>query len=158
MTTWVGDADHRNWQASISQVLTRNLLLGLNYETDESDGYLQSPYRSVRFINSDRIRSSPSSQVTPNTRTGNAASLQLKYYLPWHAALDGNYRIYHDTWGIQATRSAPGTRSRFPPPGPSTATSATTGSAPRPSTATCSRSRTRRISCRATANWPSFTT
>ncbi len=40
--------------------------------------------------------------MTPNTRTGNAGSLQLKYYLPWHAALDGNYRLYHDTWGILA--------------------------------------------------------
>ncbi len=39
---------------------------------------------------------------TPSTRTGNAESAQLKYYLPWHAAVDGNYRFYSDTWGIQA--------------------------------------------------------
>ncbi|HEV7984610.1 MAG TPA: DUF3570 domain-containing protein, partial [Steroidobacteraceae bacterium] len=38
LVTWVGDADHRNWQASLSQILTRNLLLGFNVETDESDG------------------------------------------------------------------------------------------------------------------------
>ena len=44
------DADHRNWTLGISQVLTRNLLLGLNFETDESDGYLHSPYRSVRYV------------------------------------------------------------------------------------------------------------
>jgi hypothetical protein len=101
MTTWVGDADHRNWQASISQILTRNLLLGINFETDESDGYLQSPYRSARYLAPDgTVQSEP--QVTPNTRTGNAGSLQLKYYLPWHAAVDGNYRVYHDTWGILA--------------------------------------------------------
>jgi hypothetical protein len=97
--TWVGDADHRNWQIGLSQVLTRNLLLGLNFETDESDGYLQSPYRSARYLAFDgSVQSEP--QVTPNTRTGNAGSLQLKYYLPWHAAVDGNYRLYHDTWGI----------------------------------------------------------
>jgi hypothetical protein len=101
LVTWVGDADHRNWQASLSQILTRNLLLGINFETDESDGYLQSPYRSARYLAPDgTVQSEP--QVTPNTRTGNAGSLQLKYYLPWHAALDGNYRLYHDTWGILA--------------------------------------------------------
>jgi len=101
MTTWVGDADHRNWTASVSQILTRNLLLALNVETDESDGYLQSPYRSARYLNPEGVVQTEA-QVTPNTRTGNAASAQLKYYLPWHAALDGSYRFYHDTWGITA--------------------------------------------------------
>jgi len=99
--TFDGDADHRNWQVSLSQILTRNLLLGVNVETDESDGYLQSPYRSARYLNPDGLVQTEH-QVTPNTRTGNAASLQLKYYLPWHAAADGSYRIYHDTWGIMA--------------------------------------------------------
>jgi hypothetical protein len=99
MTTWVGDADHRNWQASVSQILTRNLILGVNFETDESDGYLQSPYRTARYLNPEgQVSAEP--QITPNTRTGNAGSVQLKYYLPWHAALDSSYRIYHDTWGI----------------------------------------------------------
>jgi hypothetical protein len=100
-TIWVGDADHRNWSASLSQILTRNLLLALNFETDESDGYLQSPYRSARYLNPEGLVQTEA-QVTPNTRTGNAGSLQLKYYLPWHAALDGSYRLYHDTWGILA--------------------------------------------------------
>jgi uncharacterized protein DUF3570 len=99
-TTWVGDADHRNWQASISQILTRNLLMAVNVETDESDGYLQSPYRSARYVNPEGLVQTEA-QVTPNTRTGNAGSVQLKYYLPWHAALDGNYRYYRDTWGIR---------------------------------------------------------
>ena len=26
----------------------------------------------------------------------------LKYYLPWRAALTGQYRFYNDTWGINA--------------------------------------------------------
>ena len=41
-------------------------------------------------------------QVYPNTRTSNAASVQLKYYLPWRAALTAQYRYFHDTWGIVA--------------------------------------------------------
>ena len=100
---WVGDADHRNWSVGLSQVLTRNLLLGLNFESDESNGYLQSPYRVVRFVdpfNATGYSFGPAN--APNTRTGAAGSAQLKYYLPWHAALDGNYRLYSDTWGILA--------------------------------------------------------
>jgi len=100
---WVGNANHRNWSVGLSQVLTRNLLLGLNFETDESDGYLQNPYRGVRFVDpSVALGYSFGPAVEPNTRTGSAGSAQLKYYLPWHAALDGNYRLYSDTWGILA--------------------------------------------------------
>jgi len=97
------DADRRNYQVGLSQVLTRNLLLGLNFETDESEGYLHSPYRSVRYIDPTVQRGySYEPERYPGTRTSNAASAQLKYYLPYHAALDGTYRFYSDTWGIQA--------------------------------------------------------
>lgn len=99
--TWVGTADHHTWSASVSQVLTRNLLLAMNFETDENEGYLQSPYRTARYLSASGLVQSEA-QSTPNTRTGNAGSVQLKYYLPWHAALDGSYRLYHDTWGILA--------------------------------------------------------
>jgi Protein of unknown function (DUF3570) len=99
MTTWIGDADHRNWNGGLSQVLTRNLLLALNLETGESDGSLANPYRSARYLSPDGLVLTEA-QVYPNTRTGTAGSMQLKYYLPGHAALDGSYRIYHDTWGI----------------------------------------------------------
>jgi hypothetical protein len=96
-------ADHRNWSVGLSQVLTRNLLLGLNFETDESDGYLQSPYRAIRYVDPTVERGySYALAVSPNTRTGTAGSGQLKYYLPWHAAVDANYRLYDDTWGILA--------------------------------------------------------
>ncbi len=104
-TTRNDPLERRNWQLSLAQVLTRNLLLGLNYETSESEGFLNNPYRLVRFISC----SAPNArgyctqpEQYPHTRTGNAGSGQLKYYLPWHAALEGHYRIYSDTWGIVA--------------------------------------------------------
>lgn len=101
--TFSEDADHRTWSLGVSQVLTRNLLLGINYETDANSGFLRSPYRGVRFVDPTSARGySFGSANTPSTRTGNAASFQLKYYLPWHAAVDSNYRFYSDTWGITA--------------------------------------------------------
>jgi hypothetical protein len=41
-------------------------------------------------------------ETFPRTRTSNAGSVRLKYYLPWRASLEGQYRFYTDTWGINA--------------------------------------------------------
>ena len=65
--------------------------------TDE--GWLNSPYRSVRFfIGTDQQGQQP--EQYPNTRSSNAASIRAKYFLPYRAAIDGMYRYYTDTWGI----------------------------------------------------------
>ena len=101
--TFSRDLDRRNWQVGLTQVLTRNWLAGFNFETNESEGFLNNPYRSVRYIDPNSARRySYEPERYPGTRSGNAASADLKYYLPWHAALDGNYRYYTDTWGILA--------------------------------------------------------
>ena len=93
----------RNWQVGLSQVLTRNLLLGANFETSESEGFLNNPYRKVRYLDGGEARGYGTQfERYPHTRTGNAGSVELKYYLPWRAALDGTYRLYSDTWGILA--------------------------------------------------------
>ncbi|HTW74755.1 MAG TPA: DUF3570 domain-containing protein [Steroidobacteraceae bacterium] len=98
------DANRKNYAVGLSQVLTRNTLLGLNFETDMSSGYLHSPYRSVRFLDPLVARGySYEPERYPDTRTSNAASVQIKYYLPIHAALDGSYRFFTDTWGIDAS-------------------------------------------------------
>jgi len=98
------DADRRNWQLGVSQVLTRNLLLGLNFETTESEGYLNNPYRLVRYVDPTAARGySTQPEQYPHTRTGNAASGQLKFHLPGRGAVDGGYRFYSDTWGIRAS-------------------------------------------------------
>jgi hypothetical protein len=100
--TFSQPVDRRNWSVGLSQVLTRNLLLGVNVETSESEGFLNNPYRQVRYRDAlEPLGYARQNERYPHTRTGNAAALQLKYYLPWRAALDGNYRFYDDTWGIR---------------------------------------------------------
>jgi hypothetical protein len=95
------EIERRNYRVGLTQVLTRNMLLSLNFETVTEQGYLQNPYRFMRYVNplGGYIRAP---EVFPSTRTGNAGSARLKYYLPWRAALDGQYRFYTDTWGIFA--------------------------------------------------------
>ena len=96
-------ADHRGYSLSLSQILTRNAILGFNYELLTDQGYLANPYREIRFLSPGIGPGfSKAVQVYPNTRTSNAAAAQLKYYLPYRAALTGQYRFFHDTWGIVA--------------------------------------------------------
>ena len=94
-------ADHRGYSLSVSQIVTRNAILDLNFEAITDEGYLQSPYREVRYLDPTKPSGfSLAPQVTPNTRTSTAASADLKYYLPFRAAITGEYRYYTDTWGI----------------------------------------------------------
>jgi hypothetical protein len=96
-------ADHRGYSLSLSQILTRNALLGFNYELLTDQGYLANPYRKIRFLSPGQGAGfTLADQVYPNTRTSSSASVQLKYYLPYRAALTGQYRFFHDTWGITA--------------------------------------------------------
>jgi Protein of unknown function (DUF3570) len=96
-------ADHRGYSLSLSQILTRNAILGFNYELLTDQGYLANPYRKIRFLSPGQGAGfTLADQVYPNTRTSSSASVQLKYYLPYRAALTGQYRFFHDTWGITA--------------------------------------------------------
>ena len=96
-------ADHRGYSLSLTQILTRNAILGFNYELLTDQGYLANPYRKIRFLSPGQGAGfTLADQVYPTTRTSSSASLQLKYYLPYRAALTGQYRFFHDTWGITA--------------------------------------------------------
>jgi Protein of unknown function (DUF3570) len=104
-----GDADfsdtvkRQHYRLGLSQILTQNLLLGLSYETITDEGFLNNPYRSVRYLDD----SSPAGysyepEVYPRTKTSDAAAVRLRYYLPYRAALHWEYRTYADTWDVAA--------------------------------------------------------
>jgi len=97
-------ADHRGYTLSLSQILTRSLIFNFNYELLTDQGYLANPYRKIRYLSPGQGNGfTLADQVYPNTRTSNAFSGQLKYYLPWRAAVSGQYRFFRDTWGIVAS-------------------------------------------------------
>ena len=96
-------SDRKTWGLGISQILTRNLIAGFDYEAITEQGYLQNPYRAIRYLaapGSTIYLTAP--EIYPGTRTSNATALRLKYYLPWRASLTGKYRYYFDTWDIRA--------------------------------------------------------
>jgi hypothetical protein len=100
------DADHQNYHISLTQVLTKDLLMSLNYDAVTDEGYLQNPYRNVLVLNDPNDPSAGANFNTPerypNTRTSNAASVSFMYYLPYRAALKLFYRYYTDDWEIDA--------------------------------------------------------
>lgn len=97
------DADHRGYAIGVSQILTRSLIASFNYEVLTDQGYLQSPYRQILYLTPGQgLGFKQSAQIYPNTRTSNAGSIELKYYLPYRAAVTGKYRYFSDTWGIHA--------------------------------------------------------
>jgi len=95
--------DTRAYAIGLSQILTRNLILGANYEVITDEGFLNSPYRSVRYVSPGDPRGfALQAEVYPRTHTSNAASVRARYYLPYRAAVEGSYRFFTDTWGVDA--------------------------------------------------------
>ncbi len=91
-------------RAGISQILTKNLSINLNVESVADEGYLNNPYRTVRYLDA----SIPSgvgyqSEVYPNTRNSFSTKLSASYYLPYRAALFLHYRYFTDSWQIDAS-------------------------------------------------------
>lgn len=101
--TFAAESDTRGYSVSLTQVLTRDLIATAAYDLMTDEGFLNSPYRSIRYADPSSPRGfffDP--ERYPTTRTSNAASIRAKYFLPWRAAVDGRYRFYTDTWGIVA--------------------------------------------------------
>lgn len=90
-------------RAGINQILTRNLTASLSVEAIADKGYLNNPYRTVRYIDN----TLPSgvayqAEVYPNTRNSFATKLSGSYFLPYRAALFFHYRYFSDSWEISS--------------------------------------------------------
>lgn len=100
---FAAQVDRRSYAVDVSQIITRNLIAGASWETVTEEGFLNNPYRQVRYLDGgSALGYSFERERYPHTRTGNAVAIRAKYYLPYRAALGGDYRFYTDTWGIRA--------------------------------------------------------
>ena len=96
--------DRRIYGVDISQIATKRLVLGFSYEAITEEGFLNNPYRQVRYVDpAEALGYAYEAERYPRTRTGNAFSLRAKWYLPYRAALQGDYRFYNDTWEITSS-------------------------------------------------------
>jgi hypothetical protein len=97
--TFQEEMETKSYSVSVSQIITKNLILTGQYEVITDEGFLRSPYRSVRFF-IDPFTQGRQDEIYPNTRSSNASSIRAKYFLPYRAAVDTMYRFYTDTWGV----------------------------------------------------------
>lgn len=99
--TFAEKTDRRSYRAGLSQILTKNLIMSAGLEVITDEGFLNNPYRSVRYVDlASGNGFSYQAELYPRTRTSNAISLDARYYLPYRAALHGGVRFFTDTWGI----------------------------------------------------------
>jgi len=96
------DLDKQSYSIGLTQILTKNLISTLNFETITDEGYLNNPYRSVRYADgTSSVGYSYEPELYPNTRTSNALGVRARYFLPYRAAIEGEYRYFDDTWDIK---------------------------------------------------------
>jgi len=94
----------RNYRLSLSQIFSKSLIVAFAMETITDEGFLNNPYRSVRYEDATSAQGySYQPEVYPQTRTSNAFAVRGKYYLEQRAAIFAGYRVFSDSWGIDAS-------------------------------------------------------
>ena len=95
--TFLETSKFNDFRSSISQVLTKNFIMSLTYDIITDEGFLNNPYRNIRYIDpNDTSQYLFQRELYPETRTSNAASIGLRYFLPYRAAIFGSYRYFTD--------------------------------------------------------------
>ncbi len=95
----------QNYQVNWSQVMTKNLVMSFNYNIITDEGFLNNPYRSVRYLvdeDNPDAGTANRSEFYPRTRTSHALATSGRYFLPYRAAFSFEYRRFNDTWNINA--------------------------------------------------------
>lgn len=97
------EVKRNNYRLGISQIITAQWIMALNAEINLDEGYLNNPYRQVRFVDPTApLGYSYQREVYPRTRNAAALALVNKYYLPYRAAVTLTLRAYQDSWDIQS--------------------------------------------------------
>jgi hypothetical protein len=97
-------ADVRSYRLGVSQIFTKNLVAALTWETITDEGYLNNPYRSVRYLDAGSpVGYTFQPEVYPETRSSNAVAVRANYFLEQRAAIHVGLRYFEDSWDIEAT-------------------------------------------------------
>jgi hypothetical protein len=97
------DIEVRSYRIGLSQIFTKNLIMAFTFETISDEGFLNNPYRSVRYVDgSNPVGYSFQQEVYPRTRTSNAVAVRGNYFLSQRSAVHAGLRYFDDNWGIEA--------------------------------------------------------
>ena len=74
----------QQYAVGLTQIFTRNLITSLNFETITDEGFLNNPYRTVRYADATQpLGYAYEPELYPRTRTSNALGVRARYFLPW---------------------------------------------------------------------------
>lgn len=105
------DKDRRKYSLSLSQIMTKNLILEASLEAgsdacvnmQEGESCLNNPYRQVRYLSGTGFASQ--AEKYPLTHNTDAIGLRAIYHLPFSASIRGDIRQFSDSWGIKASNA-----------------------------------------------------
>ena len=101
--TFEATLDRYQYRVGVSQIITKSLIMSLNYEAVADDGYLNNPYRSVLLTGGTTL-----GEKYPTTRDSHALAwrvvkgLDLFDKQELRSAIKFDYRYFWDTWDITA--------------------------------------------------------
>jgi len=96
------EAKRQSYRVDLSQIITKNFIVNLNYEGVSDEGFLNNPYRQVRYYDPNSARGfNFEPEIYPRTRTSSAFAARGMYFLPYRASVKAEVRTYTDTWGIK---------------------------------------------------------
>jgi hypothetical protein len=88
---------------SWTQVLNPRTVAQLSYSFSYASGYQASPYRFVRIETPDYTQTEfKVPETEPTERYRHAVVVGINRHLGKNASLQGDYRFYADSWGVQA--------------------------------------------------------
>lgn len=102
------EAEKRLYRLGVSQVISKRFVMNLDFEGITDQGYLNNPYRQVRYEAPGAQGYLWQSEIYPETRTSGAVSLGGRYFLGEGSVVYGSARVYSDTWGIDAWNTKAG--------------------------------------------------
>lgn len=104
---WVDrEIDRRNYRASLSQVVSKDTILNMSFESVVDEGNdnraLGNPYRSVRVYDPIGEVYSFDPERYPTTRNSDAWAIKLRHSLDNKSVVFGEHRQFTDSWGVDA--------------------------------------------------------
>jgi len=95
------DTNRKRFNLGLSQILSRNILISSSFETVFDEGFLNNPYREIRFRDGADYERVP--EQYPNTRNSSAFAQRGIVYVPsMDASVRLEYRQYADSWDIKS--------------------------------------------------------
>lgn len=107
------EINRQHYQLGLTQVLTKNWIASVDYEAITDEGFLNNPYRSVRYADDSARGYAYEAELYPRTRTSSSVSLRSRYFLKHGAAVTFDYRYFTDTWDIEGHTAGVGYVHKF---------------------------------------------